>query len=128
MLYEGALELLKYLSERYDVYIATNGITRTQTRRIAESGVGKYIKGCFISEQIGADKPSEKYFDACMNGIGIYDRSRVMIIGDSLTSDMKGGVQYGIKTCWLNRAGAVRPQGLHCDYVVECYEDIERIL
>lgn len=128
VLYEGALELLKYLSECYDVYIATNGITRTQTRRIAESGVGKYIKGCFISEQIGADKPSEKYFDACMNGIGIYDRSRVMIIGDSLTSDMKGGVQYGIKTCWLNRAGAVRPQGLHCDYVVKCYEDIERIL
>lgn len=125
--FEGLDELLSYLSGRYDIYIATNGAAVSQQKRIKDAGIDVYFKDCFISELIGADKPSYEYFDKCMERIGL-PADKVMIIGDSLTADMKGGADYGLVTCWFNNKHMKNISGIHCDYVAESYNDIMQIL
>ncbi|MGN0406750.1 MAG: 3-phosphoshikimate 1-carboxyvinyltransferase [Bacteroides sp.] len=128
VLIEGATQLLEYLSSKYDLYMATNGVTATQKSRIDAAGIMKYFKDCFISEEIGDDKPSKAFFDRCMERMGQPPKENVMVIGDSLTSDMKGGFQYGLVTCWFNRNKCLNNLGIHCDYVVESFDDIMEII
>ena len=101
----GAEELLPALHEKYRVYITTNGYIKTQTGRIAASGIEKYVDGVFISQQVGADKPSKEYFDACAAAIPDFSRGETVIVGDSLTSDILGGINAGIRTVWFNVRG-----------------------
>ena len=98
----GAEELLASLSGKYDLYIASNGLASVQDRRIADSGIGRYFKDIFISERLGADKPSPRFFDLAFERIGQKDRTEAIIVGDSLTSDILGGMQAGIRTCHFN--------------------------
>lgn len=128
VLIDGATELLEYLSNKYPLYIATNGVRATQERRIAGAGIMKYFRDCFISEEMGADKPSAEFFDRCMERMGNVSKENVMIIGDSLTSDIGGGDEYGLATLWFNRYNKENTLGVHCDYVVENLKDIMDIL
>ena len=95
----GALEFVKKLHKYCKIYIATNGLIKAQTGRLDRSEVKHYIDGMYISEAMGTGKPSKEYFDAIFDDIGCRDKSRVIIIGDSLTSDMQGGRNAGIATC-----------------------------
>lgn len=101
-LMEGALEILEELKDRYDLYIVTNGVADTQRKRLADSGLAPYFKDVFISEDAGSQKPQREFFEYCFSRIPGAQAERMLIIGDSLTSDMQGGVNAGIDTCWLN--------------------------
>ena len=98
-----AQKLLDGLSEReYRLFMATNGIPTVQKPRIADSGVAKYFEQIFISEEIGYAKPQIEFFYACFDRIESFDVSEAMIVGDSLSSDIKGGINSGMLTCHYN--------------------------
>ena len=100
---EGAEKLLRELSaEGFKLYLASNGTDSVQTKRIAVSGIGDYFDDIFISERIGYDKPSVEYFNRCFERIEGFDKSLAVIIGDSLSSDILGGINAGIDTIWYN--------------------------
>lgn len=125
----GATEFVKKLHEDYDVkiYLATNGLTIPQTGRYFRSGIDRYVDGIYISEQIGASKPDKAYFDYIFADLGITDKSRVIILGDSLTSDMRGGRNAGITTCRYLR-GAEPDGNPLCDYEITEYDQFFEII
>lgn len=99
---DGAPRLLMTLSKKYSLYIASNGTTLVQTSRIASSGIGRYFKDVFLSEQLGADKPQIEFFERATGQIEGYNPEEAIILGDSITSDMQGGINAGMHTCWFN--------------------------
>lgn len=125
---EGANDLVEYLAGKYDIYVTSNAIHRQQIVRMTKAGMIDYIKDIFTSEVIGFAKPTKEFFDECFRRIPDVKKENVIIIGDSLTADIKGGVDYGIKTCWFNFKGEkydVRPE---CDYIVDRLCEIKNIL
>ena len=100
----GGKELLLALKEsgKYRLYMATNGIPEVQEPRIEASGVGEFFDGVFISERIGYSKPDKRFFDACFKEIEGFKKEEAIIVGDSLSSDIKGGINAGILTCHFN--------------------------
>ncbi len=125
---DGAVEILKYLSSKYEVYAASNAFYSQQTNRLKMAGMSEYIKGVFVSEKIGFEKPSKEYFDKCFELLGNPLRNEVIIIGDSLSADISGGVRCGIKTCWFNPGKSDIPQDYKIDYVVNRLNEIENYL
>jgi 2-haloacid dehalogenase len=101
----AAEEVIRFLRPRFHLGLVTNGLADVQHPRLARSALADCFEGIFISEEIGAAKPARAYFDAVFNAIGNPPKSEVLIIGDSLTSDMRGGIDYGIDTCWYNPDG-----------------------
>ena len=108
---EGAFEILDYLRQKgYRLYAATNGLSATQNRRIKGSGLAPYFDRGFVSEDSGYQKPEKEYFDYVVSQIPETDRAKMLIIGDSQSSDILGGINAGIDTCWFN------PNGLKAKY------------
>ena len=107
VLVEGAYGLLEYLYTYYDIYIITNGLASVQRKRFANSSINKFIKGLFISEEIGYDKPDVRYFIHVMSSIGSLDTSDYLIIGDSLSSDIKGAENAEIDSVYFNKSKVV---------------------
>lgn len=111
----GAKELLDNLknSGKYHLYIATNGIPEVQYPRIADSGIGSYFDEIFISYEIGYPKPKKEFFDGCFDRIRDFNPKEAIIVGDSLTSDIQGGINAGILTChynvWKDEQDAIVP-------------------
>lgn len=108
-------ELLEKLHEKCRVYVVTNGDTYAQESRIARSGLAHLFDGVFISEQLGCRKPEKVFFDRVFSIIGDGCRSRAILVGDSLSSDMQGGRNAGIATCYYGRAENADDR---CDYVI----------
>ena len=125
---EGAIELLQYLSKKYDVYLVTNGFVKAQKNRISLAGMEPYIKDMFVSESIGYAKPSKEFFEHCISSIGNVTKEEMMIIGDSLSADIKGGIDFDIDTCWYNHVGEQKPEGLPINYTVTALNEIFHIL
>ncbi len=98
----NAKETVTKLKESYKQYAATNGTVVAQKKKMSTSGLDKLLDGFFISEEMGVVKPFEEYFQKIFEKIGSYNLDEYLIIGDSLTSDISGGVKVGIKTCWYN--------------------------
>lgn len=121
---EGAVETLQLLHGKVRQFLVTNGVGETQVKKAADSGVGKYMEELFISENLGADKPSRQFFDACFAKIGQVDKSRVLIIGDSLSSDILGGKNAGIHTCWYHKPGIRNTTELQPDYEITQLKEI----
>ena len=124
----GAEEAIKALSEKYKLYMVTNGTARVQHSRIASAGLAKCFEEIFISQEIGADKPEKAYFDACFAKIPGFDREKAMIVGDSLSSDIRGGKNAGVKTCWVNSKGKLAPPENMPDYEIESIAELEALL
>jgi 2-haloacid dehalogenase len=101
-LFPQAAEVLKALSGRYHIALVTNGLKEVQRPRLECSAIRPLIEKIFISEEMGAAKPTTGFFEAVFKEIGSPAKANVLIIGDSLTSDIKGGIDYGIDTCWFN--------------------------
>lgn len=100
---DGAEEILEYLkSSGYKLYATTNGIALTQFRRIKNSGIEPYFDKIFVSEEAGCQKPEKEYYDYVIEHIEEKDKSKMLIIGDSQSSDILGGINSGIDTCWFN--------------------------
>lgn len=127
-LLDGALDLCQRLHGKFKMYIVTNGQKDVQKGRLFPSPIFKYFDDCFISEDIGYEKPSVKYFEKVISKIPEYDSAKAIIIGDSLTSDMQGGINIGIDTCWFNPHEKEKPQNMDLTYVVNNLYEIGDIL
>ncbi|MBH1940804.1 YjjG family noncanonical pyrimidine nucleotidase [Mobilitalea sibirica] len=125
---EDAPEVIQYLHNKYDLYIVTNGVTVTQYRRLRESGIDQYMKKIFVSEETGYQKPMKEYFDYCFERIESFDKDKTIIIGDSLSSDIKGGNNAGIATCWFNLKSQNNDIGVKVDYEINRLVDLYQIL
>ena len=102
-LIEGSHELLQTLSSQADLYIVTNGVSKTQYQRLTDAKMLGYFKKIFVSEDVGAQKPMKEFFDHVFSQIPQFEKEKTVIIGDSLTSDIKGGNLAGIDTIWFNK-------------------------
>ena len=125
---EGAEALLDTLYKKYDLYLASNGTDIVQTRRIASANIGHYFKELFISQRLGYDKPSTEFFRRAFEKIDGFKKEETVIIGDSLTSDILGGINAGIKTVWFNPHGNTAPDTIQPDYVVASLGEIPQLL
>ena len=123
-LFDGAAELCERLSKHYRLYIVTNGVEFIQKRRFAKSGLAEYFSGVFISGVIGHEKPSVKYFEHLSSEIADFDKSKAIIVGDSLSSDIKGGVNFGIDTLWYNPKKLSNTTELEITYTATSFDEI----
>ena len=128
VLLDGAEDVCRALYGKYKMYIITNGIEAVQTARFGGCAIKEYFEKCFISDAIGVAKPKKGFFDAVAADIEGFDPSQALVIGDSLTSDIKGGVEYGIDTCWLNPTGKEVPDGMDITYVIGDIRELLGIL
>jgi len=124
----GTIEVLEQLQGKYRMAIITNGITDVQFSRIRLSGLGRYFPFIFTSEAIGVFKPAKGFFDAVFAGIGQPDKEKCLVIGDSLTSDIAGGVGYGLDTCWVNPRGESDKNGYPITYEIRELKQLLGIL
>ena len=108
------------------LYLATNGVTRVQKNRLATSELAELCDGIFVSEEAGSQKPQKEYFDFVFARLGNPPKEKVLMVGDSLSSDIKGAVAYGIPCCWLNRKG--QTTDLPVDYTVTSVPDILSVI
>ena len=125
---DGAQELCKSLCGIAKLYIVTNGVEFIQKNRYAKSGLDKYFSGIFISGEIGSEKPSVDYFEYVAKHIPDFKKDKTVIVGDSLTSDIKGGIAYGIDTCWYNPAQRPMPQDMDITCNASSFEDVYRFV
>lgn len=123
----GAKACLKRLSEEHDLYCVTNGVTRTQKMRLKNTRLDKYFLKLFISQEIGLQKPNRDFFDYVLSDIGKTDKEDVYIVGDSLSSDIQGGINAGIKTILFNRENK-KITDVVPDYEVKNYRELERLI
>ena len=125
---EGAEELLDTLLGKYRLYLATNGIVNVQTRRINDSGIGRYFDGIFVSEKIGYNKPDKRFFDIAFAEIPDFKHDETVIIGDTLTSDIQGGINAGIKTVYFNPKKRENLTGILPHYEISSLDELPKLL
>lgn len=129
ILMDGAMDICAYLKEKnYDLYVVTNGVSGTQYSRLKLSGLEPYFTAVFVSEDAGSQKPQKEYFDYCFARIREKDPSRMLIVGDSQASDIRGGINAGTATCWLNDGTQPRAAGIRADYEIRSLGELKRIL
>ena len=123
----GAEEAVDALSKKYRLFLASNGTATVQKGRMTSANLYRFFETVFVSQEIGHNKPSKEYFEACFARIPGFDRDKAMIVGDSLSSDIKGGINAGIKTVWVNpghkACGDIKP-----DYEIEALSQLEALL
>jgi putative hydrolase of the HAD superfamily len=127
-LYEGCKELISSLSPTYRLCIVTNGLTLVQNRRIRKSEIANYFDAIVISEEISIAKPNPGIFEYALQQMNFSDKSKVLVIGDSLSSDIRGGVNFGVDTCWYNPKQLKNDTLLHPTYEVADYSALKALL
>lgn len=125
---EGAPELLEYLSGKYALYVASNAAAEQQAHRLALAGMLPRFRGLFVSQEIGAAKPSREFFQRCMERLGNPPKDEVLLIGDSLTADIAGGAAFGLRTCWYDHDRLPHDAAPEADYIVDHLLEIPRFL
>ena len=126
--FEATEKLCEYLHSKYKVGIVTNGIKKVQYPRIENSVIAKYIDKIIISDEVGVNKPDKRIFEYAINYFQIMDKAEVIMIGDSLGADIKGGQNAGIDTCWVNLRNNVNDTGIVSKYEVKKLEELFEIL
>ena len=124
----GAVELLENLKDKYNLYIVSNGTASVQDRRIAGAHLEKYFKKIFISQRVGINKPDIRFFERCFAEIPNLNKDETIIVGDSLSSDIQGGINAGIKTCWYNPHNLTTPDNMKINYVIGNLEELYDVL
>ena len=123
----GAEEAVDSLHKKYRLFLASNGTASVQKGRMTSANLYRFFETVFVSQEIGFNKPSREYFDACFARIPGFDREKAIMVGDSLTSDIQGGINAGIKTVWVNPehkpCGDIKP-----DYEIESLSQLEALL
>jgi 2-haloacid dehalogenase len=127
-LIEGAVEICQYLGEKYPVILVTNGFEDVQMNRIGATDLLDHVDHLVISETVGHNKPHPEIFRYALEIAGDFTPEETMIIGDSLTSDIQGGVNYGLKTCWFNPLGMDNSIGLVPDFEIDSLCKLKDIL
>lgn len=124
----GAEALLVDLAPKYNLYLASNGVADTQYSRLESAGINHYFKEIFISEVTGHHKPERAYFDYCFARIPDFRPEVTLMVGDSLTSDILGGINAGIRTCWFNPTRKARRPDIVPDYEIVSLDALRCIL
>ena len=125
---DDSYTLIAGLRGRVRQYAVTNGTVTAQERKLQKSGLGALFDGVFISDRVGFEKPSAEYFDLVLAAIGPVEKDETMIVGDSLTSDIRGGNNAGIVTCWYNPAGLPNDKGVRVDWEIRNLHEVEALL
>ncbi|MFG6334273.1 MAG: YjjG family noncanonical pyrimidine nucleotidase [Lachnospiraceae bacterium] len=126
---EGAKELVALLKERgYRQYVVTNGVNATQANKMRLSGLDRIMDGVFVSELMGYPKPRKEFFDGCFAALSDVDRNKCILVGDSLTSDMRGAENAGITSCWFNPEKQEKDVDARTDYEIRRLEELIPIL
>lgn len=127
-LVQGAFGLITALQHEYDLYIVTNGVSKTQDKRLRDSGLYPLFKDIFVSEHIGYQKPKKEFFDHVFKRIPNFSVEQSLIIGDSLTADIKGGQLAGLDTCWFNPKMKLNDTEIIPTYQIHKLEELYQIL
>ena len=123
----GAEEAVKRLSQKYRMFLASNGTASVQDSRLTSAGLYPYFEQVFISQKLGYNKPAREYFDACYAMIPDFQPEEAVMVGDSLTSDILGGINGGLRTVWVNPGH--KPCGeIHPDFEIESITQLEELL
>lgn len=123
----GALKTVESLYGRSRLYLITNGFATVQKNRFGSSPLARYFDGVFISELIGHEKPSSFFFDAVKEAVPNFSSADTLVVGDSLTSDIAGGIGAGLDVCWLNMKGKAAPGGMAIDYIISDITELPAI-
>ncbi len=124
----GAEEAVDALSKKYRLFLASNGTASVQKGRMTSANLYRFFEKVFVSQEIGHNKPAKAYFDACFAQIDGFDPQKAMIVGDSLTSDIQGGINAGILTCWVNPTHEKGREDIRPDYEIEALSQLEVLL
>ncbi|MGL5329706.1 MAG: YjjG family noncanonical pyrimidine nucleotidase [Peptostreptococcaceae bacterium] len=127
-LYEESEELLSYLHKKYKIVIITNGLASVQNSRIKNSTVKDYFHDVIISDEIKVAKPDSKIFEYAFNSINHYNKESALMIGDSLSSDIKGGYNFGIDTCWFNCDKKINRSSINPTYEINSLLQLKNLL
>ena len=125
---DGAYELLDYLYGKYKLYIVSNGFRFVQENRLKIGDFEKYFEDIFVSEDVGIPKPANEFFDYCFKKLGNPKKEDIILIGDSLSADITGGINNGIDTIWFNRNNDILPETINPTYAVSTLNEIKNIL
>ena len=125
---DDSYHIIKSLRGKVKQYVVSNGTIVAQEKKLRLSGLGALMNGIFLSEELGVEKPNKAFFDKVFKEIGDMDRDTVLIVGDSLTSDIRGGNNAGIRTCWYNPGNAALIEGVHVDYEITDLHEVYDLL
>ncbi|MCP1125933.1 YjjG family noncanonical pyrimidine nucleotidase [Bacillus sp. 3103sda1] len=127
-LVNGAFKLITNLQKQYNLYIVTNGVSKTQDKRLRNSGLHPLFKDIFVSEDTGFQKPMKEYFDYVFARIPNFSPKQALIIGDSLSADIKGGQLAGLDTCWFNPEMKPNNTDINPTYEIQKLDELYHIL
>jgi len=127
-LYDNSMDLIESLHKNYRLSIITNGLTEVQDNRIRKSAIAKYFENIVISEEVQVSKPDPKIFELTLNNMKYTDKSKILMVGDSLTSDIQGGINFGIDTCWFNPDKITNKTGMKPNYEISNLMELKNIL
>lgn len=127
-LIEEAEEIVSSLSKKYRIAIITNGISSVQIPRLNNSPILPYIEEMIISEDVGYPKPNKEIFEFAFEKLGHKDKNKALIVGDSLSSDIKGGYLFGIDTCWYNPYKIKNTGEMKPTYEIHSLRELKEIL
>jgi len=125
---DNSLELVRSLKGKVKQYAVTNGTKVAQDKKLKNSGLGELFDGIFISEEMGFEKPRKEFFDLVFASTGRYVPDEMVIVGDSLTSDMRGGNNADILCCWYNPKGLSHNKGVHIDWEIKNLQELLPLL
>ncbi len=125
---DDSQNLIRSLQGRIRQYVVSNGTVVAQSKKLTRSGLGALMDGVFLSEELGVEKPNIGFFEKVFAAIPSVHPGETLIVGDSLTSDIRGGINAGIKTCWYNPEKKPSPEGWAIDYVISDLHEIIPIL
>lgn len=125
VLRDDCLDIVKALQGTVKQYVVSNGTIIAQNKKLKLSGLGELMDGVFLSEELSVEKPNVEFFHKVFEAIGSVDPQETIIVGDSLSSDIRGGNNAGIRTCWYNPSGQAVPGDLRIDYEIR---DLHQVL
>lgn len=125
----GAEDALNELAEVATLAVVSNGVERVQLGRLEASGLGRFFDGVFVSGRVGASKPNRRIFDVALSTLGVENKERVLVVGDSLKADIAGGNNAGLATCWCNFENAPLPENApKPTHIVHGFEELMRVV
>lgn len=127
-LYDDSAELIETLNKSYRLAIVTNGLTLVQNKRIRKSTIAKFFETIVISEEILISKPNPEIFEYTLGNINFFDKDKVLIVGDSLSSDIQGGKNFGVDTCWYNPNKIINETSIKPTYEISNFDELKSLL
>ncbi len=127
-LYKDSEALVESLTKNFKLTIVTNGLSDVQNKRIRKSIIAKHFEDIVISEEVQVSKPNPEIFELALKNINHVDKTKVLMVGDSLTSDIQGGINFGIDTCWYNPNKIINKKEIHPTYEISSFEELKDLL